>query len=120
MPGSWGATQLAARGGRLWAATEQAWRCALPADARGCELARLSEEIPRWTLWGAQRVMDAGASAQMISHADACRLWAGEDLDVFANGCDEGFVSTEHGAPLGWVSRGRLQMPSRLTRAGLR
>jgi len=99
-------------GDLLFAGSPQAASCALPSDARGIIVGRGT--TLKWEAWGAQAVIERGALAQSISHADACRLWAGEARDV-----PDGLLRTEAGAPLGVYSDGRLRIPSRMCRTGL-
>lgn len=103
------------RGNAWFAATPQAACCALPSEARGILLGH-GDEL-KLEPWAAQALIERGAAAATITHADACRLWAGEP---WADGDGMALVKTDHGAPLGLASGGRLQMPSRLHRAGLR
>ena len=99
-------------GDLLFAGSPQAASCALPSDARGIIVGRGT--TLKLEAWGAQAVIERGASAQSIRHSDACRLWAGETCDIA-----DGLVRTEAGAPLGEMSSGRLRLPSRMCRAGL-
>ena len=99
-------------GDLLFAGSPQAASCALPSDARGIIVGRGT--ALKLEAWGAQAVIERGASAQSIRHSDACRLWAGETCDIA-----DGLVRTEAGAPLGEMSSGRLRLPSRMCRAGL-
>jgi 16S rRNA C967 or C1407 C5-methylase (RsmB/RsmF family) len=110
------------RGGVLFAATHAAAACALPAEARGVRLGRLRDTRsgPRLDLepWAAQALIARGARAVTVPRATACDLWAG--------GTDPGLhpgdlVRTADGAPLAAAGKdGRLDLPSRLRRAGLR
>jgi len=111
------------RGQLTFAASAAASACALPSEARGLILGRSSGDDPhdrsapwRWDPWGAQATIARGANTHTLSHADACRLWAGEVLAEVP----DGFLRSAAGAPLGIAMHGRLLMPSRMCRTGLR
>jgi hypothetical protein len=94
--------------------------CAIPSEARGIIFDRgegggNSELEP----WAAQALIERGADAHTVSHAEACALWAGDDLQ--SPGPARGLVRTEHGAPLGQLeaSGTRLRLPSRMRRSAL-
>ena len=103
------------RGNAWFAASRQAACCALPSEARGILLGHGDDM--KLEPWAAQALIERGAPAIEISHENACRLWAGE-----ASAEDEttSLMKTNRGAPLGLVDKGRLLLPSRLRRAGLR
>lgn len=110
------------RGGVLFAATAAAATCALPAESRGLRIGRLRQtragDMVDLEPWAAQALIERGAPAVAVSHATACELWAG--------GTDRGLsagdlVKTVAGGPLGVAGKdGRLDLPSRLRRSGLR
>jgi hypothetical protein len=106
-------------GGHLVVASPQAAAAALPAEVRGLRLARTSDRGPLWLPWGGQWLASHGAPAAVVPHADACALWAGSDLTL----PDLPFAITDHGAPLGPLAgpagARRLDLPSRMRRAGL-
>jgi hypothetical protein len=113
------------RGNAWFAASRQAARCALPSEARGILLGH-GDDL-KWEPWAIQALIERGAQAITIPHADACRLWSGESWPCEAETVQrhQGFARTEHGAPLGLLAHdgtggARLMLPSRLRRAGLR
>lgn len=107
------------RGDLVLAATPACAACALPSEARGIVLGRGAPL--RLDPWGAQALIERGAPATTVAHADALRLWAGEALALDAP--DDALLVTDAGAPLGVAERGtdgvRLRLPSRLRRQGL-
>ena len=116
-PLPWLAHSYAWRRGTTWfIGSPQAAACALPTEARGLVIAHGDRLEP----WGAQGLIERGAPAESISHAEALRLWAGEDLSTALPG--NAFVRTSDGMPLGqFTSDGkRLALPSRMRRGGLR
>ncbi len=102
------------RGATLFAGSALVSTCALPSEARGIILGRGEGDALSLDAWGAQALIERGAVANTLAHADACRLWAGEAI-----GAVDGFVRSDAGAPLGVIANGRLLIPSRLRRAGL-
>ncbi len=110
------------RGGILFAATPAAAACALPAESRGLRLGRLRQtregDMVDLEPWAAQAIIERGAAAVTVSHAVACDLLAG-GVDRALRAGD--LVKTIDGGPLGVAAKdGRLDLPSRLRRAGLR
>jgi 16S rRNA C967 or C1407 C5-methylase (RsmB/RsmF family) len=105
------------RGELSFIASAAAAQCALPSQARGLILGRGGEKNFQLDPWAAQALIERGAEAIAIEHDLACRLWAdGERLSVDCSG----LVQTIAGAPLGLVDHGRLLLPSRMRRSGLR
>ncbi len=120
---AWAGTTTWRRGQLTFAASAAAASCALPSEARGLILGRSSGDDPhdrsapwRWDPWGAQATIARGAVAHTVSHVEACRLWAGEIVTELP----DGFIRSAAGAPLGIAMHGRLLMPSRMCRTGLR
>jgi hypothetical protein len=108
------------RGNALLLATPAAAACALPAEARGILLghARVNGDDGLLEPWAAQALIERGAAARSVPHAFAAELWAGDRASDFAAG---ELVKTDAEAPLGVIaSGGRLALPSRLRRSGLR
>ncbi len=109
------------RGATVFIGTPQVGSCALPSEARGLIIGRRTVDGLRYDAWGAQALISRGAPAHTVTHADALRLWAGAAVDALPPAGT--FVRTEHGAPLGVITgegaQARLDMPSRLRRAGL-
>ncbi len=110
------------RGNALLAATPLVAACALPAEARGLLLGHGSGAGFHLEPWAAQALITRGAPAQIIAHAQACRLWAGETGALIGKAGD--LIRTDQGAPLGILGGlagdTRLVMPSRMRRSGLR
>lgn len=116
------ATPLTAwrRGDLLFMATTACAACALPTEARGLIVGRGTPLRP--DPWGAQALIERGAAATTVTHAEALRLWAGEALPL---GLPAGtLLRTAAGAPLGEAEAAdgqvRLRLSSRLRRDGLR
>lgn len=112
LPGSY-----AWRRGTTWfIGSPQAAACALPTEARGLVVAHGDRLEP----WGAQGLIERGAAALEVTHAEAIRLWAGEELAEALTG--DGLVRTSDGMPLGQLTGDgkRLSLPSRMRRGGLR
>ena len=107
------------RGELLFMATPACAACALPSEARGLIVGRGTPLRP--DPWGAQALIERGAPALAIAHADALALWAGADLGIALG--DDALLRTDAGAPLGVAEsddgRIRLRLPSRLRRGGL-
>lgn len=109
------------KGNAVFAGTREVASCALPSEARGLLLGHGEGE--RFTLepWSAQALIERGAAAVEVSHAEATRLWAGDELALDAG--DQCLVKTSSGAPLGTLGgsagRRRLDIPSRMRRASL-
>ena len=104
------------RGNAWFCGSPQVAACALPSEARAMVVAHGSQLAP----WGAQLLIERGAACELISHAQACRLWSGEAL---VRALPEGaLVRTGEGLPLGQLdaSGSRLALPSRLFRTGVR
>ncbi len=99
-------------------ASQQAASCALPSEARGVILMHGEHDIEPWA---AQALMDRGASAQVITKAQALALWSGQP-QIFPES-ETILARSETGAPIGVLtgptSARRLQMPSRLLRQKL-
>jgi 16S rRNA C967 or C1407 C5-methylase (RsmB/RsmF family) len=110
------------RGGAVFIGTAAVAACALPSEARGLILGHGEGERFRLEPWAAQALIERGAAAVRVSHQDAIRLWAGEELAIAAAAGE--LVATESGAPLGVVAGAtgtrRLDIPSRMRRSGLR
>ena len=110
------------RGNAVFAGTAQAASCALPSEARGLLLGHGEGERFRLEPWSAQALIERGAAAVVVSHADAIRLWAGEELDLPI--ARPALARTASGGPLGELAgasgRWRLDIPSRMRRTGLR
>jgi len=116
-PLPWLANSYAWRRGATWfIGSPQAAACALPTEARGLVIAHGD----RLEAWGAQGLIERGAATVTITHAEALRLWAGEELDNALQG--SAFVRTIDGMPLGQLTADgkRLALPSRMRRNGLR
>ena len=107
-------------GGHAVAVTAAAAACALPAEVRGLRLGRIHERGCEWQPWGAQWLASRGAPATVVAHGDAAALWAGATMAL----PDAPFAVTDRGAPLGVLAgppdARRLDLPSRMRRAGLR
>ncbi len=110
------------RGGAVFIGTPLVAACALPSEARGLILGHGEGE--RFTLepWSAQALIERGAAAVRVSHQDAIRLWAGDELGIAAEAGE--LVATVSGAPLGVIAGAagsrRLDIPSRMRRSALR
>ena len=104
------------RGTTWFIGSPQAAACALPTEARGLVVAHGDRLEP----WGAQGLIERGAAAVSVTHAEAIRLWAGEELAQALAG--DALVRTVDGLPLGQLSGDglRLSLPSRMRRGGLR
>lgn len=104
------------RGNAWFLGSRQASSCALPSEARGLIIAHNDKLEP----WGAQGLIERGAPAKHVSHAEALRLWAGDEL--VGLGTAHELLATNDGLPLGALdsSGNRLAMPSRLRRSALR
>lgn len=116
-PLPWLAHSYAWRRGTTWfIGSPQAAACALPTEARGLVIAHGDRLEP----WGAQGLIERGAAAVTITHVDALRLWAGDELAIAQEG--NAFVRTEDGMPLGQLTADgkRLALPSRMRRGSLR
>jgi hypothetical protein len=99
-------------------ASTAAAACALPSEARGLILAHGSELDP----WGAQALIERGASSIEVDAFIARRLWAGESCSLSSQ--TDTLARTVSGAPLGMLNARqeltRLRLTSRLCRTGLR
>lgn len=93
--------------------------CALPSEARGLILAHGDEELEPWI---AQALIERGAPALAVTHAQALGQWAGTDAALSDAG--QRLLCSDTGAPLGIIGGAadvrRLRLPSRLRRADLR
>ncbi len=113
----WLPDSYAWRRGTTWfIGSPQAAACALPTEARGLVVAHGDRLEP----WGAQGLIERGAAAVSVTHAEAIRLWAGEELEEALTG--NALVRTIDGMPLGQLTADgkRLGLPSRMRRGGLR
>lgn len=107
------------RGDLLFMASSACAACALPSEARGLIVGRGTPLRP--DPWGAQALIERGAVAEAVSHAEAGVLWAGGEIEVVV---DEGaLLRSAEGGPLGVAERAdgrtRLRLPSRMRRSGL-
>ncbi|MBF0245941.1 MAG: RsmB/NOP family class I SAM-dependent RNA methyltransferase [Planctomycetes bacterium] len=123
---------LWATGENLWMASPEAAACPLSADMRGLYIGkvasgrRLGSETALHELklhpWGAQALIENGATSLTIPHEQACLLWSGASMPFVEEGAF--LVRTEGGAPLGLLhasgGQARLKMPSRHYRRGVR
>ena len=107
------------RGDLLFMASAACAACALPSEARGLIVGRGTPLRP--DPWGAQALIERGAPAVAVSHADAIALWAGGGIDAAVD--DVALLRTAEGGPLGVAERAdgrtRLRLPSRMRRSGL-
>ena len=110
------------RGGAVFIGTAAVAACALPSEARGLILGHGEEERFSLEPWAAQALIERGAAAVRVSHQDAIRLWAGDELPIAAEA--GALVATGSGAPRGVLAgpagARRLDIPSRMRRSGLR
>jgi 16S rRNA C967 or C1407 C5-methylase (RsmB/RsmF family) len=110
------------RGQTVFVGTRQVAACALPSEARGLVLGHGEGKTFRLDPWATQALVERGADAVTVSHAEAIRLWAGEILTLTA--VAGALARTEAGAPLGQLASAdgglRLVLPSRMRRANLR
>ena len=86
----------------------------LLSEARGL----LVQQGQHITPWGAMALIERDPTqASVVSHEDACRLWAGESVQI----PESALIQTEYGAPLGVSDSAgeRLRLPSRLMRQGV-
>jgi precorrin-6B methylase 2 len=109
------------RGGAVFIGTALVAACALPSEARGLILGHGEGERFSLEPWSAQALIERGAAAARVSHQDAIRLWAGDELDIAAEA--GALVASASGAPLGVLAgpagARRLDIPSRMRRSGL-
>jgi hypothetical protein len=95
-------------------ASPQAAACAVPAELRGLPL---HGGDGRLGPWAAQAVLERGAEAVVVDAATALLLWGGAAAELPPGA----LVRSQRGAPLAQVGNdGRLRLPSRLVRSGLR
>ncbi len=119
------------RGNAVLSGTDEVAACALPADARGLLLGHgghhqhggHQHDEPggdeRFGLepWAAQALIERGAPALEVAHAQALELWSGRAVAGLEAGV---LLRTDAGAPLAQAgSQGRLALPSRMFRDGL-
>ncbi len=106
------------RGTAVFMGSAAAAACPIPSEARGTLLGHARGDHLDPEAWAAQALIERGATSIAVERVDAAGLWAGDAVPGLPIGS---FIRTGDGAPLGLMARdGRLALPSRMRRAGLR